>query len=91
MPKHRPGIHNIHVKVTEANFRTLQEYCQAGAERLTATALIELLMQNYIEDYVAPRMARGEIANWSSIRLDIPHTAAKVAHLVEPSAFEAPK
>ena len=87
MPKKRPGIHNLHVKVTEKNFRTLQEYCLAGAERLTASALIDLLMRTYIEDHIGPRMTRGESATWLSVGSDIPKVVAKTAHLVEPSAF----
>lgn len=90
MPRKRPGIHNIHVKVAERNFRSLQEYCVAGAERLTASALVDLLMKIYIEDYLEPRMNRGESATWLAVNEDTPKVAAKVAHMVEPTAFEEP-
>ncbi len=88
MPKKQDGIHNIHVKVTEENFRILQEYCYGGAQRLTASAIINLLMTTYIEDFVAPRMCRGESAAWDETTENIPKVAAKVAYQIEPTAFE---
>jgi len=90
MPKKRLGFHNMHVKVSETNFRTLQEYCVAGAERLTASSLVNFLMQTYIEDFVQPRMSRGESATWTAASSDIPRVAAKAAHEIEPKAFEKP-
>lgn len=90
MPKKRPGLHNAHVKITKRNFRTLQEYCNAGAERLFASDIMDLLMQTYIEDHLAARMNRGEGASWKSISEDIPKVASKVAHKIEPAAFEEP-
>ncbi len=90
MPKKHPGMHNMHVRIEESNFRILQAYCNAGAERLTASALISLLMKTYVEDHITPRMAQGQAASWLAAQNDIPLSAAKTAYLVEPTAFENP-
>lgn len=91
MPQKRPGLHHAHVTITTENFRTLQKYCVAGVERLTASSIINLLMTTYIKDFVAPRMRRGGTATWSTVRNEVPQVAAKVAHQIEPTAFENPE
>jgi hypothetical protein len=87
VPKKTPGYHNIHLRMEEDLFRTLQEYCTAGVERLTATALLNYLAKTYVQDHIRPRMEVGESATWKAAQTDIPSVAAKVAHTVEPSAF----
>ena len=90
MPSKRKGFHNIHLKVREEYFRTLQEYCTGGIERISATQILELFLDHYIQDYIRPRMAKGEIANWVALKHDLPRTTALIAHKIEPTAFEAP-
>jgi hypothetical protein len=54
MPKKVLGKHNLHVKIDEAYFRTLQKYCNAGIERISATAILELFLEHYVRDYLTP-------------------------------------
>lgn len=90
MPKKVKGQHNLHVKVSEQNFRTLQDYCNGGMERISASAIIDLFMAQYIEHYLKPRMARGELASWTALQADLPSATALIANKIEPSAFPSP-
>jgi len=87
MPSKIPGKHNSHVRISNKNYRIIQSYCVAGAEKLTVSGILDLLMEVLIEDHIGPRMAAGESATWDAIRTDIPKVAASVAHKIEPTAF----
>lgn len=91
MPKKRDGLHNLHVKITEKNYRILQKYCYGGIEKLTASAIMDLLLQTYVEDHLSPRLACDQFAKWTDIHQDIPKVTTKVAHLIEPTAFKNPE
>ena len=90
MPRAKPGQHNLHVKVSKQNFRILQTYCIGGLERISASSIIDLFLEHYIEDYLAPRLATDEAASRAALEQDIPKATKLVAHLIEPSSFEAP-
>lgn len=87
MPKKIPGKHHLHIKIEESHFRTLQEYCNAGIERISATSILELFLNHYVRDYLAPRMKRGESATWDALKTDLPKATNLVARKIEPSAF----
>lgn len=90
MPRNIPGKHNLHVKLDKTHFRTLQSYCSGGVERISASAILDLFLTHYIEDYLVPRMARGESASWSALQVDLPHCTSLIANLIEPKEFASP-
>lgn len=90
MPRAKSGQHNLHVKVSKRNFRILQTYCIGGLERISASSIIDLFLEHYIEEYLTPRLADNEAASRAALEQDIPKATKLVAHLIEPSSFEAP-
>lgn len=87
MPRKRPGIHQFHVEMSEENWALLQRYCRGGIERISATAIVNLLINSYIDDCLRPRLLVQEIAAPDNIILDISKTIKKVAQHIEPDAF----
>ena len=79
MPRKRDGQHDIHIRVPEHDFRLLQAYCANGVERITATSIITTFLAHYIADYIKPRLAKGEQANYNALSNDIPSATALVA------------
>lgn len=87
MPKKRPGLHNLHVEISEENWKLLQHYCLGGIERISATAIVNTLITSYVEDMLQPRLAAHEVASTQNVRLDIHRCIRKVAHQIEPTEF----
>lgn len=90
MPRKKPGYHNLHVKITKTNFRVLQEYCNSGVERISASQILDLFLKHYVEEYIKPRMQKSESASWTALKHDLPRATALVAHRIEPTEFDAP-
>ena len=82
------GKHNLHVKVDEQKFRTLQRYCDGGIERISASAILDTFFDIYITDFLTPRMTKGESATYVALRTDLPAAASLVARKIEPGAFD---
>jgi hypothetical protein len=87
MPRKRPGLHLFHVELPEENWQLLQRYCFGGIERISATAIVNTLVNAYVEEHLKPRLAADQVAETQPIRLDISKTIKKVAHRIEPDEF----
>ena len=90
MPRKKPGRHNLHVIVEDKNYRILQEYCNGGIERISASQILNLFMKHYIEDFLAHRMDMKESASLRALQTDLPKATALIAHRIEPSQFKHP-
>jgi hypothetical protein len=85
----RPGYHRLHVEVRDDHWDLLKSYCYGGAERITASTIVNNLVAYYIDTCLRPRLGDDPdlTANYSNVSADIRKTAAAVAHQLEPDAF----
>jgi len=89
MPRRKAGIHNLHVEMREESWQLLQQYCLGGIERISATAIVNTLIDAYVDEMLRPRLQHNEVASTVPIRLDIHKCIRKVAHRIEPEEFPA--
>lgn len=84
MPRKQVGFHNIHARISEKHFRVLQRYCDGGIEKLSASSIINMFLEYYVEQFVLPRMELGEVATHNALRKDLPKATKLVAQQIDP-------